>query len=494
MKKLYFLIISMIITVSVIHAQTPQGINYQGMARDNSGNVLANQTVSLRFSVLSGSINGSAVYVETQTTTTDGFGLFLLMIGQGTVVSGTFTGINWGSNSYFLKAEMDAAGGTAYQYLGTSQFAAVPYALYAATSGTAQSANETDPVYVASPANGITGTNINNWNTAYGWGNHSGLYRPIGWLPAWLDITNKPNFATVATSGSYNDLNNKPTIDGSETKITAGTNVAITGIGTTGNPYIINGTSNSSQGVRIGFSSSTTWICPSNVTQITLELWGGGGGSGGSDPPWRWTNIYENTCILDNTTIYGIYFLPYYRGGCGGAGGKGGYAKAIISVIPGTLYNITIGNGGGGGNGCILNWTNINTGCPYIYHKAIKSSNASDGIDGQPSIFGNNLLVADYGRKGTAGNTGIGTITDGVDGANGTVIGCAYLGSQSFTRSYLPISYIPAQSNCYSNGGSKQMAIKSITCIDMIFASEGCDNYQGVNGESGENGTCIISY
>lgn len=28
----------------------------------------------------------------------------------------------------------------------------------------------------------------------------------------WSDITNKPNFATVATSGSYNDLTNKPTI------------------------------------------------------------------------------------------------------------------------------------------------------------------------------------------------------------------------------------------------------------------------------------------
>jgi len=59
-------------------------------------------------------------------------------------------------------------------------------------------------------ANGITSTNITNWNTAYGWGNHAGLYRPIAYVPAWTDVTGKPTFATVATSGSYGDLSNKP--------------------------------------------------------------------------------------------------------------------------------------------------------------------------------------------------------------------------------------------------------------------------------------------
>ena len=32
---------------------------------------------------------------------------------------------------------------------------------------------ETDPVFTASAAAGITSTNISNWNTAYGWGNHA---------------------------------------------------------------------------------------------------------------------------------------------------------------------------------------------------------------------------------------------------------------------------------------------------------------------------------
>ncbi len=91
-----------------------------------------------------------------------------------------------------------------------------------------------------------TGGNSTNWNTAFGWGNHAGLYRPIAWVPAWTDVTGKPTFATVATSGSYNDLSNKPTIpapaDGSETKVTAGTNVTVTGSGTTASPYVVNAT------------------------------------------------------------------------------------------------------------------------------------------------------------------------------------------------------------------------------------------------------------
>jgi|GEM_PF-6249601 len=36
------------------------------------------------------------------------------------------------------------------------------------------------------------------------------LYRPIGYVPTWAEVTGKPSFATVATSGDYNDLINLP--------------------------------------------------------------------------------------------------------------------------------------------------------------------------------------------------------------------------------------------------------------------------------------------
>ena len=53
---------------------------------------------------------------------------------------------------------------------------------------------------------------ITNWNTAYGWGNHSGLYKLNSYVPAWTEITGKPTFAAVATSGTFADLLSKPTL------------------------------------------------------------------------------------------------------------------------------------------------------------------------------------------------------------------------------------------------------------------------------------------
>lgn len=58
----------------------------------------------------------------------------------------------------------------------------------------------------------------------------------------YTDLTNKPVLVTVATSGSYTDLTNKPLTDGSETVVTQGTNVTVTGSGTTGSPYVVNAT------------------------------------------------------------------------------------------------------------------------------------------------------------------------------------------------------------------------------------------------------------
>src|SRR5437764_8880255 len=76
------------------------------------------------------------MYVETQATTTNMNGLVSIEIGNGTVVSGNFSTINWANGPYFIKTETDPTGGTNYTVGGTSQLMSVPYALYAETSGT----------------------------------------------------------------------------------------------------------------------------------------------------------------------------------------------------------------------------------------------------------------------------------------------------------------------------------------------------------------------
>ncbi|MBW8051987.1 MAG: hypothetical protein FVQ77_16930 [Cytophagales bacterium] len=142
-------------------AQSPQAFKYQAIARDNTGNVLPNQNIGLKISILQTTPAGTVVYSETHTDTTNQFGLFSLEIGTGAIVSGTFSTIDWGADIYFVKIEMDETGGTTYQLMGTSQLLSVPYALHAKT---AEIITETDPVFGSSVAGGITGADTANWN------------------------------------------------------------------------------------------------------------------------------------------------------------------------------------------------------------------------------------------------------------------------------------------------------------------------------------------
>lgn len=134
MKKLFF-IIAVLMMGSAVWGQAPRAFKYQAVARNGAGEVLANQAVSFRISVLSGSAMGTAVYAETHSgKTTNGFGLVDLEIGKGSVSMGLFSAISWESNSYFLKVEMDPAGGSAFQVMGTTPLLSVPYALHARTA------------------------------------------------------------------------------------------------------------------------------------------------------------------------------------------------------------------------------------------------------------------------------------------------------------------------------------------------------------------------
>ena len=138
MKKVLTLLLIIncqLLIINCAQAQVPQAIPYQAVARDNAGNIIANQNISLRFSIGDSSASGIVVYKETQNLTTNSLGLFSANIGLGTVVSGSFAAINWGSNAKFLQVELDAAGGSNYISMGTQQMMSVPYALMAGNSG-----------------------------------------------------------------------------------------------------------------------------------------------------------------------------------------------------------------------------------------------------------------------------------------------------------------------------------------------------------------------
>jgi len=124
-------LLSLLIVFSTAHAQAPQGIPYQAAARNSSGAVLASTNISVRFTIRDSIATGAIKYCETHSITTTALGMFSVHVGQGTPVSGTFSGINWATNAKFMQVEIDPAGGSSYIDMGTQQMMSVPYALNA---------------------------------------------------------------------------------------------------------------------------------------------------------------------------------------------------------------------------------------------------------------------------------------------------------------------------------------------------------------------------
>ena len=135
MKKLLNILL-LVLLANVALAQAPQGIPYQAVARNSSGSILVSTAISVRFTIRDSVATGAIKYRETFSVTTTAQGMFSVNVGQGTVVTGTFAGINWGTNAKFMQVEMDPAGGSSYIDMGTQQMMSVPYALYSGTSGT----------------------------------------------------------------------------------------------------------------------------------------------------------------------------------------------------------------------------------------------------------------------------------------------------------------------------------------------------------------------
>jgi hypothetical protein len=178
MKRI-FVIFFVLLSFFSSMAQSPEKMSYQAIIRDASNNLFANQAIGMKLSIMDGAVT---VFAETHSTSTDANGLVSVIIGDGTPVSGTIGGIDWGAATYSIKTETDPAGGTSYTITETTDILSVPYALYS-------------------------------------------------------------NTAETALGGNYNNLINKPpVITGAETKISAGTNVTVTGSGTTATPYVINAT------------------------------------------------------------------------------------------------------------------------------------------------------------------------------------------------------------------------------------------------------------
>jgi hypothetical protein len=170
MMKIYTFFTALLISVTLF-AQSPRKMSYQAVVRNGNGELLVNQAVGMRISILHNSPTGTEVYREIYNPNpkTNTNGLVSIEIGGGIALNGSFSAIDWSNGEYFIKTETDPSGATNYTITGISQLLSVPYALHAKTAETVTGGmSETDPAFVASPAAGITAADVAKLNNLSG--------------------------------------------------------------------------------------------------------------------------------------------------------------------------------------------------------------------------------------------------------------------------------------------------------------------------------------
>ena len=274
MKNTLAIFIS-IISIFIASAQPPQKMSYQVVVRDHNNELVTNQAVGLRISILQDSIGGYIVFAETHTATTNANALATVQIGTGTqLYINSLADIDWAHHDYFLRAEIDPAGGSNYSISGTQQLITVPYAFYAGKAKYTDTAyfamntnlsNQIDTVFISNQGNCPVGNNTGDilyWNTSdSAWhivpvGN-AGEFLTLDTnnIPKWQHITaNQGILPTVVTDSVSNITNTSAIITGTVTD-GGGTPLVVSGIcwGTSPNPTL----SNSYALVGLGINSFT---------------------------------------------------------------------------------------------------------------------------------------------------------------------------------------------------------------------------------------------
>jgi len=211
MKNLTFTLLFLLLSVFALEAQnTPQGFNYQGVARENNTPIVGD--ISLQISIRENTTQGPIIYQERQFPVTNAQGIFSIEVGgiQAVVTQGNFEMIDWSTGDYFLNVQLDQEGGTNFTNMGTSKLVSVPYALFAEQAQTALTAMDdmdTDP------ANEIQNLELDGTTITISDGNS-------------IDLT------SVIPPGGTDDQN--LTLDGDQLSIEGGNTVDLSGLGGSG--------------------------------------------------------------------------------------------------------------------------------------------------------------------------------------------------------------------------------------------------------------------
>jgi hypothetical protein len=231
MKNLLTLVLLHCITFIAL-AQVPQKFTYQSVIRNAGNQLVANQSVGIKISILQGNATGSAVYAETHSPLTNANGLVTLEIGGGTLLSGDFANINWANGPYFVKTETDVNGGSNYTITNTTQLLSVPYAMYAKSAGSVAGGSGITITSVSSAGDTLY---LSNGQTFVAGGNNGGtgsLVLPTITTNAVTGITsNSATFGGAISNANGNQIMERGIVYSTSPNPIIGTNKIVIGNG-----------------------------------------------------------------------------------------------------------------------------------------------------------------------------------------------------------------------------------------------------------------------
>jgi len=342
MKK-YLLICSIAFAMNVT-AQAPEGINYQAVVRDLAGTAIVNSPVGLKLSLIQTSASGTVVYEESFAPFSNDFGLVNVVFGQGTIISGSFTTVDWSAGPYFIEVAADVTGGTSYAVLGSQQLMSVPYALYAKSAENTFSGDYNDLINQPTISTVPTAT--------------SELINDSGFITSPDDADADPfnEIQVISLTGSILSISGANTVDLSsiDTQLTEAQVDAYVA----NNGYLTTEVDGSNTNELQSLSVSGNTITLSNtggsvqVPDPVLNATGGRSGlcAGSTTAGVGWT-IYDPTTIRINVNTAGCAFTgtPMYFTSIGGLGSHFELIGASAIYAPSsTGFTVYIKKTGGG--------------------------------------------------------------------------------------------------------------------------------------------------
>jgi len=136
-KKMILVVLVFMVGIASVRSQTtgvPQKFNYTTQVTDSLGIAIANTLVNMKLTLTTGSPTGPIVYSEIISGTTSPTGIFTVVVGGGTVISGNIGSVPWTSASVYLSSAMDITGGNNFVPTGSAQLISQPLLFQAMVS------------------------------------------------------------------------------------------------------------------------------------------------------------------------------------------------------------------------------------------------------------------------------------------------------------------------------------------------------------------------